>query len=665
MKTILAFILAAAGLAFGQGDQTHTRAIPHYDPGAIVVAAEDTAQWKRAIADYVCDGTEDNAEINAAMTQVASRKGGKVFLLAGNYSIADTLDVPSNTVLCGEGLASRLTLADGAIDADTSFMITNAADYTYGERHATGNENITIRDLWIDGNRQGQTGTGTGKLCLQFNTVKHLTLENLFVKNGFSSCIRTEFCDYVIITGNVVAYPYDDGIAINDGSSHVTCSNNHVYGISKSATLQFDTGSTEISADDAIVGGTSGATATVVSVTLSSGSWAAGDAAGTLVVKDQTLWFQAEDLEVASSKVAETDGDSGFAGANGIEVQDGASYVVVTGNVVEDNPGAGGIQVSAHSGEDSPEAVTLTANVIHNCLIGINLYGVSDSYVSSVNVTNNVILNEAPYTGNTTCGLYMRYCDDINIAGNSITVSYGDAIWAYYPITDLSITGNTLTTTDADGEDSGITFSNTLSGAVISGNRIVDFGYRGIDFANSLTNVVIVGNYISGIDNVANATCIYFYNVAVTNCQMSGNLLGGTRQIAGATYEYADDQMAIFDLPSGNKMTLATSRAITAVEANSGRIMLVDTGDGAVTATLPAATVGMELTFVVTDATNELRLDPNGAEHVRLANHAATTAGGDYLTNNTAKATGDGCRLRCLTAGIWEHFDSVGTWTEE
>lgn len=59
-------------------------------------------------------------------------------------------------------------------------------------------------------------------------------------------------------------------------------------------------GTTEIVVGDWIVGATSGAKAEVVGVTLTSGTWAGGDAAGVLTVRSQHGTFQSENLKVAA-----------------------------------------------------------------------------------------------------------------------------------------------------------------------------------------------------------------------------------------------------------------------------------------------------------------------------------------------------------------------------
>jgi hypothetical protein len=76
--------------------------------------------------------------------------------------------------------------------------------------------------------------------------------------------------------------------------------------------ISFTSGGTyEIVAGNVITGATSGATATIVKVILTSGTWAGGDAAGRLFFASQTGTFQAENLDVgASLNVATIAGNS-------------------------------------------------------------------------------------------------------------------------------------------------------------------------------------------------------------------------------------------------------------------------------------------------------------------------------------------------------------------
>ncbi len=72
-------------------------------------------------------------------------------------------------------------------------------------------------------------------------------------------------------------------------------------------------GTTEITVGDTVTGATSTATAVVVAVDLDSGTWAGGDAVGTLWVNEQSGVFQGENLDVGmSTNLATISGDSVF-----------------------------------------------------------------------------------------------------------------------------------------------------------------------------------------------------------------------------------------------------------------------------------------------------------------------------------------------------------------
>ena len=72
--------------------------------------------------------------------------------------------------------------------------------------------------------------------------------------------------------------------------------------------LPYTTGSTEIEVGDTITGATSAATAYVCGVTLNTGTWAGGDAAGNLILRRLSGTFQTENLKVGGGVVAATNG---------------------------------------------------------------------------------------------------------------------------------------------------------------------------------------------------------------------------------------------------------------------------------------------------------------------------------------------------------------------
>src|SRR3990167_10758410 len=66
------------------------------------VAASDASAASIAMADYVCDGTADDVDINAAIAALPAT-GGKVMLTEGTFTIASPILLVSNCHLIGQG----------------------------------------------------------------------------------------------------------------------------------------------------------------------------------------------------------------------------------------------------------------------------------------------------------------------------------------------------------------------------------------------------------------------------------------------------------------------------------------------------------------------------------------------------------------------------------
>jgi parallel beta-helix repeat protein len=142
---VIGTVFASTGCPQNTGGQT-SEAIP--SPVIVVrtdtylVASSDAPAQIKAQADYVCDGTADQIEINAALAIRSVKLSIGTFKIANNDSIA----VPSNRSLIGDGYNNTLiTITSGSsgvpviINSDTS----------------GGNTNIIIRDLKVDGNESG------------------------------------------------------------------------------------------------------------------------------------------------------------------------------------------------------------------------------------------------------------------------------------------------------------------------------------------------------------------------------------------------------------------------------------------------------------------------------------------------------------------------------
>ncbi|OHB61519.1 MAG: hypothetical protein A2167_02745 [Planctomycetes bacterium RBG_13_46_10] len=205
----------------------HNFVVPGSSSGAVsvIVAAADSTDRHKLQADYVCDGTADDIEINASLSQVKAAGGGSVFLSSGSYTLADTIKIPSDVTLAGEGTATRLTF-DTSVGDKT--MITNDCNYTFAQRHPTGNKNIVVRDIYINGDKNNRSTGADSIWTVGFNTVENLTIENLTIFNGWTVAIRTEFCTYVTIANNRIHNSGDDGIGINEETYNCSCYGNRI-----------------------------------------------------------------------------------------------------------------------------------------------------------------------------------------------------------------------------------------------------------------------------------------------------------------------------------------------------------------------------------------------------------------------------------------------------
>ena len=105
----------------------------------------------------------------------------------------------------------------------------------------------------------------------------------------------------------------------------------------------------------------------------------------------------------------------------------------------------------------------------------------------------------------------------------------------------------------------------------------------------------------------------------------------------------------------------AKTAAYTVLTTENGTGFTNTGAAGAITLTLPAATVGLHYYFRVSVA-QELRIDPDGTETISLPSDGVPGAAGKYLTAN---AIGETVHLVCAVAGSWSVFGHTGTWTAE
>ena len=190
-------------------------------PAATFIVGNSGSGHSAVLCDYLCDGTADQAEIQAAINALPA-SGGKVVLLEGTYSISGSININKPNVTI-EGMGKG-TVLERAADNFTLLSINS--------------DNVTVRDLSISGKRTVYTsGNNYGISGTRSHNNAHIqnvafdacaeglriTQNNNIIINScrFVKCTRAIYFDYVFTSAVVDNFVEncDQGIYIDWGSS--------------------------------------------------------------------------------------------------------------------------------------------------------------------------------------------------------------------------------------------------------------------------------------------------------------------------------------------------------------------------------------------------------------------------------------------------------------
>lgn len=137
-------------------------------PGVTIIVAASNSRGNDA-ADYICDGTADDVQIQAAIDAVSALGGGLVRLLDGDYVIATAVTMKSNVDICGLGDATQLTAATE----------TNIFKFI-----GVAVSNVVISDLYLQTSSAGMTVIWAGD---------DDNLENIAIRNCTINAIGADY----------------------------------------------------------------------------------------------------------------------------------------------------------------------------------------------------------------------------------------------------------------------------------------------------------------------------------------------------------------------------------------------------------------------------------------------------------------------------------------
>ncbi|HIO87618.1 TPA: hypothetical protein EYN47_02270, partial [Candidatus Saccharibacteria bacterium] len=484
--------------------------------------------------DYVADGTSDEDEINSALTAAS---GGKVLLLAGTYDVDAQIAVPSNTTLSGVGTGSVITVGNSA----SGFNIIENSD------QVSGNSDITVRDLKIDGNKTGgasniggiefdTVGSGVGTAAINGFTITNVTIDDvgsdaIEADTSFNSLIENSFIfdiggegvdltasDRITVSGNQFFAVQIDAIFLY-GSDNNLIQNNLIEGvigpIDHAILLSNGSRYNTIDGNTIINTGGYGVVASGAQYNIiSNNSIKDSDLAG---VRLNASYHNT----VTGNSLHNNDAyDSGETAS--IEIEGNSDDNVVVGNFIREDSADGSyaISIMTATAEDNYLADNLFTNTA-----GINDQGTDNIYGGQLNASNDFVIQPA---------------GDINLVATTIDIDGNLEVSGTSTLAGQAIfTGVATDITTGTDEDLTVVANGT---GVIYLNDTVQLGTLPGD---ADTDSLLCLNAAGQIDSCQNAT---LDGEAFVN---GGNTFGGT-----ATLGTNELQDLVFRTDSTTRLTI-------------------------------------------------------------------------------------------------------------
>lgn len=411
-----------------------------------VIVAANNSKNKDA-ADFVvssADETAGNADaaIQAAIASLPA-SGGSVYLMEGTYTIDTQISLASNITISGAGRNVSIIKLKNAHNVSIN-MLNIYNGFTYFN-------NISIRDLTIDGNKANQTaGTQHGihayRMGNQTSSTVGLTVSNVYVKDMRNNGINLEQTANTKVFDSYFMTNTGTGIYVNSASARNSFTNNTSrenggsgidsesdYDVisdnfAQNNTLQgIDANGSDVKiANNTITNNASnGINSTEENATISGNTISSNTARGMVIDQNAKV----------TNNVIQANGSSGIYSqyldiaatisgnairantGSGIEFNRGGANTTITGNDIESNTVAG-INIYGYLYQIET-GIAITSNYIGNNAT----YGITFSSVAHSSITGNTLVNNGGATTNNAIRVANQYSGNINITGNSVTDS--------------------------------------------------------------------------------------------------------------------------------------------------------------------------------------------------------------------------------------------------
>lgn len=422
---------AAVWLQINGGGSSDGRAVTY------IVAASDAVSSTGA--DYVCDGTADDVQIQAAIDAVAVAGSGVIYLTEGTFTFANPVAIDtSNITIMGAGRGittlSGLTSTDGYIELAPG----------------TGNtiRDIVLSDFTIDGGASGTTVSPGQIFQDDDGVIERLLIERIRI-TGTSS------------TENGITFENASGtnkwITIRDVIIELSAAS--IYGISFRKTAQ------HVWVENCHVALSSASSYNAIAI-----------------------YADVEDFHVNNNYATSRHSPITCSPANNGEI---------VGNIVDGQnvTSEGGIEIewkASHNGSDTSHDITVSNNLVRGGYWGILVIerDAGASEPADIIIANNIV------EGTNNNGIHIANAIRIQILNNAIRNAGGVGI-SLLETTNALVDGNIIAS--ATGVSIRSEGAVSDSAVVISGNIIDSGGSTGITLESGSGNYVIKDNYIDGM----------------------------------------------------------------------------------------------------------------------------------------------------------------------
>jgi len=185
------------------------------------VIGTSTAYWTAKDCDYLCDGTNDQEEINNAIAALLA-SGGEIVILDGTYNITASINISKNNVsLRGNGNATVLKRMWNSSSPEGVITLTSA----------TG---CRVENLQIDGNKIEHTAVNNCGIYLSSSS-NNTIIGNTCNDNNSNGIFLSSSSNDNTITSNTCDNNNSNGIYLSSSSDNTiignTCNNNSTDGI--------------------------------------------------------------------------------------------------------------------------------------------------------------------------------------------------------------------------------------------------------------------------------------------------------------------------------------------------------------------------------------------------------------------------------------------------